>query len=844
MIAPLNFIGQACPGCALYTVDSDPLLLETRPDTDTDLALVSVLIRSVDRDHLQEALDSVALQTYPNIEVVVIAAAPGHRTLPQSCGPFPLRLVTTDSPLPRSKAANRALDEAHGEWLLFLDDDDWLMPDHIRRLAEVLRKQPKALVAYTGVSLVTDSGQPRGQVFDLPFDAVRQLAGNLTPIHAVLFSRGVLAGGVRFDEALDRYEDWDFWLQLGRVTPFVHLPGVSAVYRIHESSGVHTDSGPLSASSLVIYQKWQALWQAGQEGPLMERVWAAHDLELALQDASRAIEQQRSTLGEQWATVAQQQATLSQQQGTLTQQQAMLVQQQTTLSEQQWTIHEQALAADHLRRQVESYVAALAIRDGHIAALMNSTSWKITGPLRWISRTLRRNRAGQGARPGSASSMSELIGKVLRFRRIHGTRRMLGEVATRISRRVRSPVAVPGAPVQPSIVEDARWISARELVAKRLPHCAALRVFGVTRPAMPRVSIVTDSINRGSLYGGVGTAIILACLMAQARGATLRLVTRTERAQPSNLAGVLSTYGIQLDQEVEFAFARFDDETTEIDVHEAELFITTSWWTTASTMASVPHDSILYLLQEDERMFYPYGDDHLVCSQVLANARLRFAVNSNLLFDHLVASGLKNVGQNGLAFEPAFPPEVFSRREVRAGGRRTLAFYARPHNARNLFYFGLEVLEAAIVRGIVKLDEWDVVLLGKDIPKVRLDGGSYTPRRMENLSWSEYAAFAGTVDLGLCLMYTPHPSYPPFDMAASGAVVVTNKFGIKQDLASYCKNILCGDLELEAMLETLQRGVQLASNEVTRAEHYRTHKLSTDWKQSLAPVIERFGKPA
>src|SRR5699024_9239303 len=107
----------------------------------SEAPLVSVLVRSVDREHLQEALDSVALQAYPKIEVVVIAATPDHRELPTRCGPFPLRLVHTEEPLPRSRAANKALAEARGDYLLFLDDDDWLMPGHIARLAHVLQRQ-------------------------------------------------------------------------------------------------------------------------------------------------------------------------------------------------------------------------------------------------------------------------------------------------------------------------------------------------------------------------------------------------------------------------------------------------------------------------------------------------------------------------------------------------------------------------------------------------------------------------------------------------------------------------------------------------------------------------------
>lgn len=111
------------------TADAQPLL----GPTGVEAPLVSVLVRSMDREYLSEALDSVALQTYAAIEVVVVAVAPRHRPIPARCGPFAVRLVETDTPLPRSKAANKALNCARGEYLIFLDDDDWLMPSHIDR---------------------------------------------------------------------------------------------------------------------------------------------------------------------------------------------------------------------------------------------------------------------------------------------------------------------------------------------------------------------------------------------------------------------------------------------------------------------------------------------------------------------------------------------------------------------------------------------------------------------------------------------------------------------------------------------------------------------------------------
>ncbi len=252
----------------------------------TDLPLVSILVRSMDRATLDTALGSVALQTYSNIEVVVVnAAGASHRELGGRCGRYPLRLVESGGALPRSRAANLALDHAAGELLLFLDDDDWLAADHVDKLVRLLLASPGVLAVHTATACADDEGSLCGPVFARPYRAVLQMRGNCLPIHSVLFRRTVLDKGCRFDESLAIYEDWDFWLQVGRFTDIPMAPGVSAFYRWYQSSGVHDVVSHGSDSYRAIYRKWLPRWSEDDVVSLMCELQQGeqyrHDLETA-----------------------------------------------------------------------------------------------------------------------------------------------------------------------------------------------------------------------------------------------------------------------------------------------------------------------------------------------------------------------------------------------------------------------------------------------------------------------------------------------------------------------------------------------------------------------------------
>lgn len=241
-------------------------------ETDHGLPLVSIVTRSTNRPELADAMDSVAGQTYRNIELLLVdVQGDGGLSLStaQRCGPFPARVVSTGCHLNRGAAANAGLAAARGDYVLFLDDDDWLHSDHVHSLVETIRSNEEARAAYSQTVCVMRSEAEHWDIlsyYKAPYDPTRLLVENFLPIHSVLFDRSLVDEQVRFDETLDVYEDWDFWIQLSQLVPFFQTDRVTAVYRISETSGFgRRGNDPAAASGYrAVIGKWRELWSAEQ----------------------------------------------------------------------------------------------------------------------------------------------------------------------------------------------------------------------------------------------------------------------------------------------------------------------------------------------------------------------------------------------------------------------------------------------------------------------------------------------------------------------------------------------------------------------------------------------------
>lgn len=232
----------------------------------TEGTLASLIIRSVGRPELAEALAAAGMQNYRNLEIIVVDATGGmHPPIKDRSGNHPVRFVAGTTRRSRPVAANAGLDAAAGEFIGFLDDDDMLLPEHVGGLVAALEAAPVHAVAFSLSREVQAGGRVR-LVGNPRISHLVLLEQCFFPPCAALFRRRLLAH-CRFDEALEAGEDWDFWLQVAQHTEFLYVAQETAIYRADRGRSAMTALDASGASEAEAWRarvrsKWRPLYES------------------------------------------------------------------------------------------------------------------------------------------------------------------------------------------------------------------------------------------------------------------------------------------------------------------------------------------------------------------------------------------------------------------------------------------------------------------------------------------------------------------------------------------------------------------------------------------------------
>ena len=313
--------------------------------------------------------------------------------------------------------------------------------------------------------------------------------------------------------------------------------------------------------------------------------------------------------------------------------------------------------------------------------------------------------------------------------------------------------------------------------------------------AKPRFSLVIPSIAPEKTFGGILTGIDIFLEIGKRAGADLRIILDEIGPIPAgnSVANRARTLGLSPEQiEIVPRLA----EIPRIAVRSSDVFMVYNWWTALNLTDLLKQQSrhfaqapkpFLYIIQEYEPHFHPFSSTHMMERQAFDPELPCWGIfNSGELYAYFRAQGHKL--ERNYVFEPQLNNSL---RAVLARGRqkkaKRLLVYGRPAVARNC-YPAVEKGVRAWAERYPEFADWEIVSAGLAHQPLTLAPGRVMTSAGK-LGMEQYGELLTTSAAGLSLMSSPHPSYPPLEMAHFGLWTVTNTYTNK-DLATSHENII------------------------------------------------------
>lgn len=224
-----------------------------KPKEKKRYSIVVPLYRTPEK-FLRRMIESVQEQTYGEWELCLADASPRGekkeeteltaviREYQKTDGRIKYCILESNAGI--SANTNRAVKMASGDYLCFLDHDDFLAPEALYEFAAAAQRKPQAGVFYSDEDKVSADGTEYFQPHFKPDFNQDLLRSNNYICHFLCVDRKLAQRAGLFDEAFDGAQDYDFIFRCTELAKeIVHVPKVLYHWRVHSSS---TSDNPFS----------------------------------------------------------------------------------------------------------------------------------------------------------------------------------------------------------------------------------------------------------------------------------------------------------------------------------------------------------------------------------------------------------------------------------------------------------------------------------------------------------------------------------------------------------------------------------------------------------------------
>jgi glycosyltransferase involved in cell wall biosynthesis len=206
--------------------------------------MISIIVNCHnDREYLAEALESVLLQTERDWEMIFWdnASDPSLKIFVESYSDPRIFYFYDDEFVSLGEARNRALRQARGEFIAFLDSDDYWMPEKLARQLALFNLSPRVGLVYSDAFIV-HAGNVTKRVFAGYSPPEGQVFGELLGSYFLVMSSTIIRRAalttlpVWFNPRFEIIEEYDLFLRIAVDWEFRCVADVLTVWRWHDNS--------------------------------------------------------------------------------------------------------------------------------------------------------------------------------------------------------------------------------------------------------------------------------------------------------------------------------------------------------------------------------------------------------------------------------------------------------------------------------------------------------------------------------------------------------------------------------------------------------------------------------
>lgn len=367
-----------------------------------------------------------------------------------------------------------------------------------------------------------------------------------------------------------------------------------------------------------------------------------------------------------------------------------------------------------------------------------------------------------------------LLHKVLSYWKRYGLKALISMIIFDLTRRIFGKYLIP----EPCGIE-----------AFNIPEITPIQ----PRPSKfqgTRLNLLIPSIEFRDTYGGISTALrIFEKLKTSVPHARILVTDASVRDYDKTKFREYTLTPPLLDSPGNSILELYDRNNITIDVSAGDIFLASAWWTAYIARPLIHWQReyyklepkpLFYIIQDYEPGFYPWSSRYMLAeSTYKADVPTVAIFNTGILQEFFERLGYTFFQK--YHFNPTINPMLLEKAKIAQKTKRSspyqLFVYGRPSVPRNAFEIIIQGLHIW-VNSDPNAKNWNIVSAGEKHPEIPLGKGIKLVS-VGKLTLEEYANELIRSSVGLSIMISPHPSYPPLEMAAFGLEVITNSFANK-----------------------------------------------------------------